>query len=60
MDGMDMQKETFLTYQKKKVHVVLEFPEQSDKGAEEEFVSRLKEIYLRKVKSRVQQECKEP
>ena len=55
-----MQKETFLTYQKKQVHVVLEFPEQSDKEAEEEFVSRLKEIYLRKVKSRVQQECKEP
>ncbi|MBO5337530.1 MAG: hypothetical protein J6A94_10425 [Lachnospiraceae bacterium] len=31
------------------VQVTLEFPEQSDPKAEQEFMSRLKEIYLRKI-----------
>ena len=33
-----------------KVVVTLEFPKQSDKKAEQEFIGRLKEIYLKKVK----------
>ena len=34
----------------KEVKVTVEFPEQSDLGAEQEFKSRLKEVYLEKVK----------
>ena len=37
-------------YQNKQVQVTLEFPEQSDPKAEQEFVSRLKTIYLEKIK----------
>lgn len=44
-----MQLETTTTYQSKEVHVILEFPEKSDSSAEAEFISRLKEIYLRKI-----------
>ena len=46
-----MQIETFTTYQKSQVRVVLEFPEQPDMEVEKELVSRLREIYLRKIKS---------
>lgn len=34
----------------KKVKITLEFPEQTDEAAEQEFISRLKEIYLEKIK----------
>ena len=44
-----MQMETFTTYQNKEVRVVLEFPNRTDAKAEDEFISRLKEIYLRKI-----------
>ena len=39
-----------------KVVVTLEFPEQSDKKAEQEFIGRLKEIYLRKLEIGAMQE----
>ncbi len=51
-----VQTETFTTYQNKKVRVVLEFPKQSDPQAEAEFISRLKEIYLRKIEIGAMQE----
>lgn len=38
-------------YQNKQVQVTLEFPEQSDQQAEQEFIVRLKEIYLRKIEN---------
>lgn len=38
-----------------KVVVHLEFPKQSDKEAEDEFISRIKEIYLRKIKKEIGQ-----
>ena len=37
-------------YQNKQVQVTLEFPEQSDQKAEQEFVSRLKTMYLENIK----------
>lgn len=50
---MDFNKETgadlFLTYQGASVKVTLEFPEQPDRGAEEEFTARLKAICLEKL-----------
>lgn len=36
-------------YRGKTVKVILEFPKQPDKEAEQEFISRLKEIYLSKI-----------
>lgn len=47
----NMQLETTTIYQNKEVHVILEFPTQSDPKAEQEFISRLKEIYLRKIEN---------
>ena len=38
-------------YQNKQVTVTLEFPGQSDPEAEQELVSRLKTIYLEKLKT---------
>lgn len=46
----NVQIEAITTYQKKEVRVVLEFPAVADPRAEAEFQSRLKEIYLRKIK----------
>lgn len=40
-----------LTYQNRQVQVTLTFPEQTDTKAEQEFVSRLKMIYLEKIKA---------
>ena len=37
------------TYEKKTIKLHLEFPKQSDKNAEQEFIERLKEIYLKKL-----------
>lgn len=36
----------------KKVKITLEFPEQANETAEQEFIGRLKEIYLEKIKKR--------
>lgn len=45
-----MDSQTFLyRYRKKEVTVTLEFPEASDRKAEQEFVDRLKELYLKKL-----------
>ena len=38
------------TRKNKQVHVTLEFPKQTDQKAEQEFISRLKELYLEKIK----------
>lgn len=38
-----------LTHQNRQVMVTLEFPEQSDRKAEQEFISRLKAVYLEKI-----------
>ena len=38
-----------LKHQNKEVKVTVEFPIQSDKVAEQEFIGRLKEMYLRKI-----------
>lgn len=43
-------------YGKQSVVVTLDFPEQSDAKAEQEFIGRLKEIYLRKIKVGARQE----
>lgn len=40
-----------LTYQNRPVQVTLVFPEQTDTKAEQEFVGRLKTIYLEKIKT---------
>lgn len=40
-----------LTYQNRQVQVTLAFPEQTDTKAEQDFVSRLKMIYLEKIKT---------
>lgn len=40
-----------LTYQNRQVQVTLTFPEQTDTKAEQEFVGRLKTIYLEKIKT---------
>lgn len=40
-----------LKYQNRQVQVTLTFPEQTDTKAEQEFVSRLKMIYLEKIKT---------
>lgn len=37
------------TYKNSNIKVTLEFPETTDSKAEQEFISRLKEIYLRKI-----------
>lgn len=50
-----VQVETFATYQKKQIRIVLDFPEQSDKKAEQEFIRGLKELYLRKIPKEVMQ-----
>ena len=39
------------THKNKKVNVTLEFPKQTDRKAEQEFIARLKELYLEKVKN---------
>lgn len=46
----NVQIETHATYQKKDIKVVLEFPAEADLKAEEEISTRLKEVYLRKIK----------
>ncbi len=38
-----------MTHRNKQIQVSLEFPEQSDQKAEQEFIARLKEIYLKKI-----------
>lgn len=38
-------------HKNKKVNVTLEFPKQTDRKAEQEFIARLKELYLEKVKT---------
>ena len=40
-----------LTYQNRQVQVTLTFPEQTDTKAEQDFVGRLKMIYLEKIKT---------
>ncbi len=40
-----------MTHRNKQIQVILEFPEQSDQKAEQEFIARLKEIYLKKIKN---------
>lgn len=40
-----------MTHRNKQVQVTLEFPEQSDQKAEQEFIARLKEIHLRKIEN---------
>lgn len=40
----------------KNLKITLEFPEQTDEAAEREFISRLKEIYLEKIKKGSMQE----
>ena len=40
-----------VTHRNKQIQVTLEFPEQSDPQAEQEFIVRLKEIYLRKIEN---------
>lgn len=39
------------THKNKKVNVTIEFPKQTDWKAEQEFIFRLKELYLEKVKT---------
>lgn len=39
------------THKNKQVHVTLEFPKQSNQKAEQEFIFRLKELYLEKIKN---------
>lgn len=39
------------THKNKKVNVTLEFPKQTDQKAEQEFIFRLKELYLEKIKN---------
>lgn len=41
-----------MKYQNRQIKVILEFPEQSDPKVEQEFISRLKAIYLEKMKHR--------
>ena len=40
-----------LTYQNRQVQITLAFPEQTDTKAEQDFVSRLKMVYLEKIKT---------
>ncbi len=40
-----------MTHRNKTTNVILEFPEQSDQKAEQEFIARLKEIYLKKMEN---------
>lgn len=52
-----MPVQAFLCKHKNKtVKVTVEFPEESDPEAEQEFISRFKGIYLEKVKNRFMQE----
>lgn len=44
-----------MTHRNRKINVILEFPEQSDQKAEQEFIARLKEIYLKKFENRAVQ-----
>ena len=39
------------TYRNKQVNVIVEFPKQTDQKAEQEFIFRLKELYLEKIKN---------
>lgn len=46
-----MLSQSFLyKYRNKNVQVTVEFPEQSDTNAEQEFIKRLKELYLKKIR----------
>lgn len=42
--------EFMVDYRKKEIKVTLEFPKNTAEQAEQEFISRLKEIYLKKIK----------
>ncbi|MBQ7766396.1 MAG: hypothetical protein IJ397_06115 [Lachnospiraceae bacterium] len=44
-----VQVETTATYKKKEIKILMEFPQEANWKAEEEFKNRLKEIYLRKI-----------
>ena len=44
-----------LTHQSKQIKVTLTFPERSDQKAEQEFINRLKAVYLEKVENRAMQ-----
>lgn len=39
------------THKNKKVNVTIEFPKQTDQKEEQEFITRLKELYLEKIKN---------
>jgi len=39
------------THKNKQVNITIEFPKQTDQKAEQEFISRLKELYLEKIKN---------
>ena len=43
-------------YKNQNINVTLEFPTQTDSKAKQEFVARLKEIYLRKIEMESMQE----
>ncbi len=45
-----MKKETLATYRQKEIKVNIEFPKEANPKAEMELESRLKEVYLRKIK----------
>ena len=38
-------------HKNKKVNVIVKFPKQTDQKAEQEFIDRLKELYLEKIKN---------
>ena len=46
-----MQIEKIVTRGEKQITVILEFPMKSDEKAEDEFVDKLKELYLKKVRN---------
>lgn len=45
-----MQIEKYVSHREKKIRVVLELPTQTNEKAKDEFVDKLKEIYLNKVR----------
>ncbi len=52
--GTNAGSETALpvTYRNRQVKVILEYPDRTDRNAQEEFVGMLKEVYLRKISDR--------
>lgn len=52
-----MQIEKLITCGEKQTSVILEFPMQSDEKAEDEFVDKLKQLYLKKVMVEAKKEC---